>query len=85
LSLPAGSKIPFRTMKELTPPRGSQPFGLLRRDGSGDILFGAGHEYADMQVVVTYEHSGTEWKLPPPRLPNVSFRPRLDCCEQGGR
>jgi acyl-CoA thioesterase I len=68
VSLPAGSAIPARTMKELTPPKGSQPFGLVRRDGRGDILFAAGHEYADLQVVVTYEHSGTEWKVPSPRL-----------------
>lgn len=68
LSLPAGSAIPSRTLKQLTPPLRSQPFGLMRRDGSGDILFGASHEYADMQVLVTYEHSGTEWKVPPPRF-----------------
>lgn len=68
VSLPAGSTIPARTMKELTPPLHSQPFGLVRRDGRGDILFGAGHEYADMQVVITYEHSGSEWTLPPPRF-----------------
>lgn len=76
LSLPDGSAIPARTMKELTPPLNSQPFGLVRRDGRGDILFGAAHEYADMQVVVTYEFSGSDWKVPPPRfaereLPNT--------------
>ena len=70
LVLPAGSTIPARTMKELTPPKNSQPFGLVRRDGRGDILFGAKHEYADMQVVVTYtyEHNAAEWKVPPPRF-----------------
>jgi len=68
LVLPQGSTIPAKTMAELTPPKGSQPFGLVRRDGRGDILFGATHEYADMQVVVTYQHAGDEWTVPPPRF-----------------
>jgi len=68
LTLPAGSSIPVATEKQLTPPLGSQPFSLRRRDGKGDILFAPSHEYADMQVVVTYEHKKSEWKLPPPRL-----------------
>ena len=35
---------------------------LARRDGKGEILFGGGHEYHDMQVTVTYEHRLDEWK-----------------------
>jgi len=68
LALPAGSSIPVATEKQLTPPLGTQPFSLRRRDGKGDILFAPSHEYADMQVVVTYEHKKSEWKLPPPRF-----------------
>lgn len=68
LTLPVGSSIPVATEQQLTPPLGSQPFSLRRRDGKGDILFAPSHEYADMQVVVTYEHKKSEWKLPPPRL-----------------
>lgn len=68
LSLPAGSAIRARTMAELTPPLRSQPFGLLRRDGRGDILFGASHEYADMQTLVTYtfDRQHSFWNVPPP-------------------
>ncbi len=70
LALPTGSAIPARTAEQLTPPLGSQPFGLVRRDGRGDILFGASHEYADMQTVVTYTYArdGSGWQVPPPRL-----------------
>ncbi|MCW3096771.1 MAG: GDSL-like Lipase/Acylhydrolase [Chthonomonadaceae bacterium] len=68
LTLPEGSSIPVATEKQLTPPLGTQPFSLRRRDGKGDILFAPAHEYADMQVVVTYEHKKSEWKLPPPRF-----------------
>lgn len=68
LTLPEGSSIPVATEKQLTPPLGTQPFSLRRRDGKGDILFAPTHEYADMQVVVTYEHKKSEWKLPPPRF-----------------
>lgn len=68
ITVPAGSAIPVATPKQLTPQLGSQPFDLKRRDGKGDILFGETHQYADMQVVVTYEHDPAEWTLPPPRL-----------------
>lgn len=68
LTLPEGSSIPVATEKQLTPPLGTQPFSLRRRDGKGDILFAPTHEYADMQVVVSYEHKKSEWKLPSPRF-----------------
>ncbi|MEI8243861.1 MAG: SGNH/GDSL hydrolase family protein [bacterium] len=38
----------------------------MRRNGSGDILYGGGHEYADMQVEVTYAH-GDRWLGPKPK------------------
>ena len=66
ITIPAGSAIPVATAKQLTPALGSQPFDLKRRDGKGDILFGAGHEYADMQVEVTYEHEKPDWRPAPP-------------------
>lgn len=68
LTLPAGSAIPVATEQQLTPPLGTQPFNLRRKDGKGDILFAPSHEYADMQVVVTYEHRRSDWRLPPPRF-----------------
>ena len=68
LAVPPGSAIPVTTAKQLTPPLGTQPFNLRRRDGKGDILFAPSHEYADMQVEVTYEHRKSEWKLPAPRF-----------------
>lgn len=66
LILPAASAIPTRTMAQLTPPKGSQPFGLIRRDGTGDILFGARHEYADMQTLVSYIFSPGDSPWPTP-------------------
>ncbi len=64
LTLPAGSRIPSRTPAELRRPAGSQPYRLTHRDGGGEILFGAGHEYHDLQVEVTYEHAADAWKGP---------------------
>ena len=66
ITIPKGSAIPVTPPTTLTPPKGTQPFNLVRGDGTGDILFGASHEYADMQVTVTYEHAGNEWQVPPP-------------------
>ncbi len=64
LTLPAGSRIPSRTPAELRRPAGSQRHRLTHRDGGGEILFGAGHEYHDLQVEVTYEHAADAWKGP---------------------
>lgn len=64
---PAGTTLPVKTRAELTPPLGSQPYSLIRRDGAGDILFGAGHEYHDMQALVTYTHAPGEWRGPCPQ------------------
>ena len=66
ITIPSGSAIPVTPIKKLTPPLGSQPYDLKRRDNKGDILFGATHEYADMQVEVTYEHEPGGWKPLPP-------------------
>ena len=43
-----------------------QMFQLTRRDGKGEILFGAGHEYHDMQTLITYTHKRGDWKGPVP-------------------
>jgi len=64
--LPAGSKIPFKTPADLCRPPKSQMFQLTRRDGKGEILFGAGHEYHDMQTLITYTHKRGDWKGPVP-------------------
>lgn len=66
ISLPAGSKIPVHTPQDLRRPAGSQQFRLTHRDGNGEILFGGGHVYHDMQTVVTYEHQPGAWAGPVP-------------------
>jgi lysophospholipase L1-like esterase len=68
LSAPPGSAIPVKRAAELTAPVGSQPYDLRRRDGLVEILFGAGHEYHDMQVLVTYTHAADQWRGPVPRF-----------------
>jgi lysophospholipase L1-like esterase len=62
--LPAGTKIPFKTPQDLRRPAKSQAFVLTHRDGNGEILFGGGHEYHDMQVSVTYQHAPHAWHAP---------------------
>jgi acyl-CoA thioesterase-1 len=66
ITLPAGSRIPCRTPRELRRPANSQPHRLTHRDGNGEILFGATHEYHDMQTLVTYEHARDAWPGPLP-------------------
>jgi lysophospholipase L1-like esterase len=64
--LPAGSKIIWKTPQDLRRPAKSQKYALTHRDGNGEILFGATHEYHDMQTLVTYEHDPAAWKGPTP-------------------
>ncbi|GDY14013.1 hypothetical protein LBMAG53_28910 [Planctomycetota bacterium] len=76
LTIPEGSAIPVRTRRDFTVPKGSQPYHIARRDGAGEILLGMTHEYADMQVLVTYSHSSEGWTVTPPcfaekQLPNA--------------
>ena len=59
--LPPGSKIVCKTPQDLRRTPGSQQFRLTHRDGNGEILFGATHEYHDMQTVVTYAHKPDAW------------------------
>lgn len=66
ISLPAGSRIPWKTPQDLRRPAKSQKYALTHRDGNGEILFGATHEYHDMQTLVTYEHEPAAWKGPTP-------------------
>ena len=66
ITLPKGSRIPCKTPKDLRRPAGSQKYSLTHRDGNGEILFGAGHEYQDMQTTVTYEHELGDWPDPVP-------------------
>lgn len=74
--LPKGSRIVCKTPSDLRRPAGSQQYRLTHRDGNGEILFGATHEYHDMQTLVTYEHKPDAWAGPRPsfageRLPRT--------------
>ena len=65
IRLPPGSRIVFKTPQELRRSTGSQRYRLTHRDGNGEVLFGATHEYHDMQTFVSYEHKGG-WTGPTP-------------------
>lgn len=62
ITLPAGSRIVSRTPQELRRPAKSQKYELTHRDGNGEIFFGAGLEYHDMQTCITYTHLPNLWK-----------------------
>jgi acyl-CoA thioesterase-1 len=66
--LPAGSRIPSRTVQELRRPPKSQRFELTHRDGNGEILFGGRLEYAEMQTCITYRHAPALWTAPLPKF-----------------
>jgi acyl-CoA thioesterase I len=76
ITLPPGSKIVFKKPEDLRRPPKSQAYALTHRDGNGEILFGGGHEYHDMQTIITYEHAPNAWAGPKPtfsksRLPRT--------------
>ncbi len=83
ITLPAGSRIPFQTPQGLRRPPKSQPFVLPHRDGNGEIFFGAGHEYHDMQTLVTYEHDGDAWSGPVPTFAGRHLPHTLERLEHG--
>lgn len=66
--LPAGSRIVSALPAELRRPAGSQKYRLTHRDGDGEILFGAGHEYQDLQTAISYSHVPDSWKGPVPKF-----------------
>src|SRR5678816_3663339 len=66
ITLPAGSRIVWKSPQDLRRPAKSQKYALTHRDGNGEILFGATHEYHDMQTLVTYEYDPAAWKGPAP-------------------
>lgn len=68
LTLPSGSRIPFRTRDQLRRPAKSQRYELTHRDGNGEIFFGAELEYAQMQVCITYRHAPGLWQGNVPKL-----------------
>jgi len=77
--LPAGSRIPSRTLQELRRPAKSQRYELTHRDGNGEIFFGAQLEYAAMQTCFTYRHAAGLWTTPaskfdPQALPKSAAR-----------
>jgi len=61
ITLPVGSRIVFKRPQDLRRPAKSQQFQLTHRDGNGEILFGGGHEYHDVQTVIAYAHEPGEW------------------------
>jgi lysophospholipase L1-like esterase len=56
ITLPKDSRIVHKTPKDLRRPPKTQQFSLTHRDGNGEILFGATHEYHDMQTSISYTH-----------------------------
>jgi lysophospholipase L1-like esterase len=64
ISLTTHSRIVFKTPQDLRRPAKSQRYVLSHRDGRGEIYFGGGHEYHDIQTVVTYEHESDRWAGP---------------------
>jgi len=62
--LPPGSRIVSQAPRDLRRAAKSQRFQLTHRDGDGEILFGGGHEYQDLQTCVTYEHAPAAWRGP---------------------
>lgn len=68
IEIPEGSKIPASDRNSLRRPAKTQQYQLTHRDGKGEILFGAGLEYHDLQTCITYSHSARPWKTATPEF-----------------
>lgn len=62
LTLPEGSRIPFKTVAELHPPKKSPNSMNTPEDPLRDTLWSEGHFFHDMQVEATYSHAADEWE-----------------------
>ncbi|MGB9596661.1 MAG: SGNH/GDSL hydrolase family protein [Candidatus Poribacteria bacterium] len=67
ISLPKGSRIPFKTADEMRPAPNSPNSIPACRDGKSHLLFGEGHFFHDMQIEISYTHKET-WKAPIPQF-----------------
>ncbi len=78
IKLPAGSRIPSRSIQELRRPAKSQKYELTHRDGNGEIFFGSRLEYAEMQTCITYTHAPDLWNAPVPQFNRNSLPRTID-------
>ncbi len=74
LMLPEGSRIPFKTREELYPAPGAKESIAAKRDSDRHLLFSEGHYFHDLQVEVTYTHSGREWRQWGGYIPRTTTR-----------
>ena len=68
ISLPKGSRIPFKTADEMKPAPNSPNSIPACRDGKSHLFFGEGHFLHDIQTEITYTHKADEWKSPIPEF-----------------
>jgi acyl-CoA thioesterase-1 len=68
ISLPEGSRIPFKTAEEMKPSPDSPQSIAACRDGEHHIFFGEGYFFHDLQTEITYTHKGNEWRSPVPKF-----------------
>ena len=66
--IPPGSRIVTSTPDSLRRPARSQKYQLTRRDGNGEIYFGGGLEYHQLQTIVRYSHGPGLWTSAVPRF-----------------
>jgi lysophospholipase L1-like esterase len=66
--LPAGSRIPVKTLAEMYPPATSKlpKISHKRGDAGTCLIWSEGHFFHDLQVEVTYTHAHGLWKGPVP-------------------
>jgi acyl-CoA thioesterase-1 len=75
ISLPAGSRIPFKTQDQLYPLMTSDApkIGRQAGDRTRGIFFGEGAVYHNLQVEVTYRVQPGQWKGPVPEYSGQSL------------
>lgn len=81
LRLTKKSRAPFLTREQLYPaePREGWTFPRI---GGGYILFQEGHYFHDMQLSITYSHTGDQWTGPVPVFDKAKLKKTLDILER---
>lgn len=85
MSLPPGSRIPFKTMAEMYPPADSKlpKMAHLRGDPKTCLIFSEGSFFHRLQVEVSYDHAGGLWRGPVPAFAGQTLPRTIEKLKKG--
>jgi lysophospholipase L1-like esterase len=72
IRLPKDSRIPFRTRESLCPEAGAPNSMPAKKESDRNLFWSEGHLFHDLQVEVTYTHSGKQWREWGASIPQIA-------------